>query len=452
MTNDSKGFKKPYYEKDVAGPGMAVPEFMAHDLFKDLIPEPADPMLLEHLARHTAAAWSSGNLDEWRRRVMTAFDLLKRVPSKDTAKLDEIIELTVQAYYGPQKAAFFTAKDRQDKAKAPEPEQRFPALFQEYQNSLENLFRHIATIFAFAKDAAFGHMQTVKSAPWWLGQSAKAKAEKLNSPMILGELPLNTLTEGYDRHFRNAIAHVRYRFLDDDTVEMWDTNENGKETWRETLTYEECEHRHQKIAETVRVMESAYFLYEMNTGHLPSTAIGDSAKQQSTEERHNLIYMLAKRRYNLEVVGLEDDEAALRITAKIIPNFALAQTSKVYVGGDSWARSYDIEQTVDSVPLKRVAFGYIRALRKNIGELPEVTLTVQDDKGADAGRLVVQHDHVEFLNTANESKVPVEVLPCVENTLRAIDLRFTRRGAPRPSRPAPSRIVLPPPKRIVIPK
>jgi hypothetical protein len=131
MLDDSTNFKKPYYEKDAAGPSMAVPEFMAHDLFRDLIPKLADPLLLEHLARHTAAAWSSGSLAEWHKRVMTAFDLLQRVPSNDIPKLDEIIELTVQAYYGPQKVAFFTAKDRLDKAGAPEPEQRFPALFLE---------------------------------------------------------------------------------------------------------------------------------------------------------------------------------------------------------------------------------------------------------------------------------------------------------------------------------
>jgi len=298
----------------------------------------------------------------------------------------------------------------------------------------------------------FAHTHTVKSTVWWLEQSAKTKAEKLNSPMILGGLPLNTLIHGYDRHFRNAIAHVRYRFVNHDTAEMWDINEQGKETWRKTLSYVDCEHRHQMMAESVRVMESGYFLYEMNTGHFASGSIDDTAKELSTEERHNLIYMLAKRRYNLEVIGLHDDGGSLKITAKIIPNFALAQTSKIYVGGDSWARSYDVEQKVDSVPLNRVAFGYIRALRKNIGELAGVTLIVQDDKGADAGRLVLQRDQVEFLNTADDSKALVESLPAEENTLRAMELRFTRRGAPRPSRPELSRIVLPPSKKIVIPK
>jgi hypothetical protein len=104
------------------------------------------------------------------------------------------------------------------------------------------------------------------------------------------------------------------------------------------------------------------------------------------------------------------------------------------------------------VPLNQVAFGYIRALRKNIGELTGVTLVVEDEKGADPGRLILKHDQVEFLNTADDFKVRVESLPAEENTLRAVELRFTHRGAPRPSRPEPSRIVLPPSKKIVVPK
>ena len=204
--------------------------------------------------------------------------------------------------------------------------------------------------------------------------------------------------------------------------------------------------------ETISVMEAAYFLYEMNGGHLAAGAVDAAHPQRSTEERHNLVYILAKKRYNLDVIDLQDDGASLSIIAKIVPNFTIPQTSKVYIGGDSWAKSYDVEQTVQAVPLNRVAFGYIRALRKNLGELTCLTLEIQDENGADAGRIVLAHDQIEFLNTVDDSKVPVETLATEENSLRPLEVKFTQRGAPHPSRPEPSRLIVPPAKRIIVPK
>lgn len=166
MTDEATKFKKPYYEQDDSGPDSAMPEFMAHDLFGKLIPSSADPIVLEHLGRRTAAAWFSGKLKLWHKRVITAFELLRRVPGKEFPKLVEIIELTVQSYYAPQKVAYFTGKERKKKAIASEPDERFPALFQEYQHEFENLYRHVAAIFAFAKEAAFGQTLTVKPAQW----------------------------------------------------------------------------------------------------------------------------------------------------------------------------------------------------------------------------------------------------------------------------------------------
>src|SRR5262249_53352108 len=141
---------------------------------------------------------------------------------------------------------------------------RFPPLLQEYLHGFEDVYRCIGTIFAFAKEAAFGQTQTCKTAAWWLTQSAKTKASKLDSPLVLGPLPVNTLVHGYDRHYRNAIAHSRYRFISRDQVEMWDVNEKGKETWRRVVDYQFCRDLLEDLETTIGVMEAAYFLFAMN--------------------------------------------------------------------------------------------------------------------------------------------------------------------------------------------
>src|SRR6184192_1290516 len=212
-----------------------MPQFMAYELFDDIIPDFPDTPFLQQLGQRCAAAWAAEALPAWKKRVRTAVELLMRVPASDSAKLIEIVLATMESYFAPQKSSYFTIRDRQDKEDSEEADVRFPALFQEYANKLESVYRHLGTIFAFAKDSVFSNPQTVKPSSFWLQLSAKTKISKLDSPLIIGTLPINTLVEGYDRHFRNAIAHLRYKCIDRELVEMWDVNDKNKETWRAKL-------------------------------------------------------------------------------------------------------------------------------------------------------------------------------------------------------------------------
>jgi hypothetical protein len=453
VTKDSSQFKKPYYEADKTVPReSAMPEFMAYELFGRWIPESPDTLALEQLGNRCAAAWASGHLGAWAKRVVTALELLCSVPANDTSKLVEIVLETVQSYFAPQKSLYFTVKDRKEKEQAAEAEERFPALFQEYHNKLENVYRHLGTIFSFAKDAVFSNAHAMNSASWWLQQSAKTKLSKLDSPLVLGSCPLNTLVEGYDRHFRNSIAHHRYTFLDREHVEMWDTNEKGKETWREQLSYEDCEEKLRQLSATISVMEAAYFLFAMNNSLALRRARGNAPVPQiSLEERKDLIYVTGKKLYNLEVNGIQDDGSSLTVVTKIIPNFDIPQTSKVYIGGDSWSKAYEVPQTIEPIALNRVAFGYIRNLRRYLGEMKQLTLEIKDETGQDAGRIVMNHDQLEFVQTANDRIVAPENLPTVENTLRPLTVKFTHRGQPRRHRPEPPTILTPPEKKIILP-
>ncbi len=193
MAQTTEKFKKPFFTKESRPMSSAMPEFMAHETFGNWLPENADPELLEQLGHRTAKAWWSDQRPTWRPRVLTALELLRRVPNAEFGKLAEVIQIALHAYYGPQKLFYFTSKDRVSKEAAEEPEQRFPPLFQEYLHGFEDVYRCIATIFAFAKEATFGQTHTCKPASWWLEQSAKTKASKLNSPLLIGPLPVNSL-------------------------------------------------------------------------------------------------------------------------------------------------------------------------------------------------------------------------------------------------------------------
>jgi hypothetical protein len=447
-------FKKPYYEQDnrTRRDSEGMPLFMAYELFDDWIPDSADPSMLLQLGQRCATAWSVEALPKWRSRVLTAVELLLRISPNDSGKLVEIIIATMESYFAPQKSSYFTIKERLDKEDAEEAEVRFSALFQEYNNKLENVYRHLGTIFAFAKDSAFSNPSTVKSADWWLQQSAKTKISKLDSPVIIGSLPINILVEGYDRHFRNAIAHFRYKCINRELVEMWDVNEKGKETWRAQLFYADCKEKLRNLSLTISVMEAAYFLFAINNAvDLQAARMKMPAPQMDAEERRLVIYEVAHRTYNLDVQDLMDDGSGLVIDAHIIKNHDIPQTSKVYVGGDKWAKSFDVEQRVESIELKRVVFGFLRTLRRNLGTIPSITVSIKDEDGNNAGRVVVDQSQLDFLATANDSAVGVDSLPSVENTIRPVMVKFTHRSRPRRFVPKPPAILTPPEKRIIIP-
>lgn len=452
MSENTGNFKKPFFEKEPRPFDSAMPEFMAHETFKGLIPQDANPQLLEQLGHRTAKAWWSNARPTWKPRVLTALELLRQVPSAHFAKLAEVMQIALHAYYGPQKLSYFTTKDRVSKKAAEEPEQRFPPLFQEYLHGFEEVYRCIATIFAFAKEATFGQTHAHNTASWWLDQSAKTKASKLDSPIVLGPLPVNTLTEGYHRHYRNAIAHCRHRFTGRESAEMWDVNEKGRETWRQIVDYPFCQNQLEQLEMTISVMEAAYFLFAMNQGASLARATSQLPRPtMSREQRHSLIYTLAKEVYNLEVIDLIDEKDRLQITVKIIPNFDIPQVSQVIVGHATGARRFDVEMKVEELLLKNVVFGFVRALRRNLGPMPGVTVNVRDENAGDAGNLVLEAAQVEFLNSANDKIVGVDDISVASNSLALINVKFTMRSAPRRSWPKPPLIITPPEKRIIVP-
>jgi len=163
-----------------------------------------------------------------------------------------------------------------------------------------------------------------------------------------------------------------------------------------------------------------------------------------------MIYEVAHRTYNLDVQDLTDD-GGLVIYAQIIKNYDIPQTSKVYTGGDKWAKSFDVEQRVESIELKRVVFGFLRTLRRNLGTIPNINVSIKDEDGNDAGRVVVDRAQLDFLASANDSAVGVDSLPSVENTIRPVMVKFTHHGRPQRFVPKPPIILTPPEKKIVIP-
>lgn len=425
---------------------------MAYELFGSLLPNLPDSYLLEQLGHRTAGAWAKESLKLWQRQVVTALELLERVPASYFGKLAELISLTIGSYYGPQKAAYFRSKDVQEKEKEEEPEIRFTAIFTQYLHDFENLYRHIASIYAFAKDALFGGMHAGRPANWYLEQSAKTKVGKLDSPVSLSSGPVAGLIRGYDRHFRNSIAHSFFRFIGCGTVEMWDKNEKGKETWRSTLTFEDCEAKLETLNLTISALEAAYFLFVMrHRSQLFSAAPMPRPPLMSVQERNDAIFITAQSYYQLEIVDINQNVSALSVRAKIIRNFDIPQTESFYVGGPSGASAYDVELTVFEVELPKVVFGFVRNIFPLLAGIEELSVNIVDHDGKDSGRLVLSKEQLEYMAKADDKKMPLESIPTKENTLSQIRMKFSHRGRPYPKKPAQTRIFAPPPKKIFIP-
>ncbi len=440
----TKKFTPPFYEKQGLRRELAVPEFMAHQAFGSLIPSGTDPYYMQHLAHRTMGAWVWGDLRAWKVRVLTGLELLERVPSRHFVKLARLLSIAMGTYYGPQKMSFFQRKSRHEQEKGEEPELRFTSLFTQYQYDLENLYRHASVPYAFAKEALFNGAYASKPEKWFVDQSSKKKAAILDSPISLSAGPVNSLTEGYDRHFRNAIAHSRFRFLNRETVEMWDVNEKGIETWRENLTYEKCRDKLENLEATITAMEAAYFLFVMqNHKKLVATEKFSANRVGSEEERDSLIYDSAKIRYQLEVTDIVPEGDSLSIKAKIVPNFDIPQTSEIIMGGPSGPSRFEVEIKVFEVGLPQVVFGFIRNIYPVLHNIGQLTVQIRDTSSNDAGKVVLSKQQLELLAKADESVVPVEALPSKHNSLSALKVKFSLHGKPRPKRSEPPRIVIP---------
>jgi hypothetical protein len=452
LPEKSDKFRPPYFTDGAPQFESDMPVFMAYEAFGQLIPDGADPYYLRMLGDRTAGAWAQSALARWRNKVMVGFELLERVPPEFFHKLADLTQLTMTAYREPQKLAFFASKDRQSKEKEEEPEVRFPSLLNEYLHQFESVYRHIASVFAFAKEAVFHNPHAGKLATWYLEQSAKTKAAKLDTLVTLAAGSISTLIEGYERHFRNAIAHSGFRFIDRDTVEMWDINDKMRETWRERLSYEECEAKLKALRSTVTAMEAAYFLFVMNNhSRLPWQRANAHISKLSREELNELIYVLCRQHYDMDIIEVRAAGRTLCIETKLIPNFTIPQTRKVYIGGPKGAQAFDIEVRVIEVPLPNVVFGLLRNVTHAIEGIEEVTLCVQDAEANAAARVCLRGNQVEVLKNTDPDKLPVEEIECTEKVLANLSVKYTIQERPKPAVRKPPTIILPPEKKIIIP-
>lgn len=262
------------------------------------------------------------------------------------------------------------------------------ALLALYKSMTEGLL----TVIAAPVVVGFRHIHGIKEPVFNPKPDGRVDLKAIELMEEWSAVPSNLLKEGLNKHVRNAYAHQRYRILDDDLIEMWDQNPQGKLTWGpERWKFDAVEALCDKLQITCMAITLALAIFGINYRKLIIARKWTPADIPNRPMRFEALQRLVRAyaEYNsFKVLAFEKHEDELFILLQT-ERRGIDQTEEYLVGGPGGARGYQKPVNYVQVLVVEGALGLLqRALPDDQG-YARYRVQVIDENGTPIGAVAI---------------------------------------------------------------
>lgn len=206
-------------------------------------------------------------LNDYIRRVEVALDIINMSFSKNPQQTCEMYGKVAKILGDYEEEVHYSRKHYYETMQGEDiPIKKFKAMFDYYLDLYKEYYCIVSSFPFYCLDIIGGKVNPSLTQEDYLLKESKEKVERLSSPLILKRHPISYLTEGCNRHIRNALSHEnRHTFIDDgNQVKLVDVNSKRKIVYQKSFTVKEFEQALVDLVVTINALRSTIIIFNIN--------------------------------------------------------------------------------------------------------------------------------------------------------------------------------------------